>query len=313
MRESEVIARFFRFASGARTIIGAGEDDAAVLSPPPRTRLVCSSDSLIEDVHFFADADSYFLARKSAAVSLSDIAAMGARPLWMTVALAANDKKTKWFARFAEGLKSSTAEFGYAIVGGDLCRAAKVHITTTVIGALKHPPLLRSGARAGEDVWISGAPGEAALAVHCRKNGADKIPPKHLRAANERLHNPSPRLSLGYKLAKIASAAIDMSDGLAACANAIAARSGVKIILHLRDIPPPPCLENLPPDLRQNLMLCGGDDYELFFCAPQNARRKLSHTNAIRIGETAVGGGVKIVGENGATFAARGYEHDFGG
>ncbi len=309
MRESEIIARFFDFAPGDRAPLGIG-DDAAVLSPPPRTRLACCSDSLIEDVHFFADADSFLLARKAAAVSLSDIAATGARPLWMTVALAAK-KNTEWFARFAEGLKSSAAEYGYAVVGGDLCRAEKVCITTTVLGALDGPPLLRSGARAGDDAWISGATGEAALAVHCRKTGR-AAPPNYSDAINKKLNDPHPRLELGCKLAKIASAATDISDGLAASARNVAARSGVRITLRMRDAPIAPPLAALPTPLRNELILNGGDDYELFFCAPKSARNFLAKEKAFRIGEVSAGAGVEIVGADGEAICARGYEHDFG-
>lgn len=309
MRESEVIARFFDFAPGDNAPVGVG-DDAAVLSPPPQTHLACGSDSLIEDVHFFSDDDSFFLARKAAAVSLSDLAATGARPLWMTVALAA-DKNAEWFARFAEGLKSSAAEYQYAIVGGDLCRAEKVCITTTAIGALDGRPLLRNGARAGDDVWISGATGEAALAVHCRKTGI-AAPPHYLDAINKKLNDPRPRLALGCKLSGIATAAMDISDGLAACARAVAARSGIRIVLQMRDIPIPPPLAALPSSLQNELILNGGDDYELFFCAPKNARSFLEKENAFRIGEVSAGAGADIIGADGKTIRARGYEHDFG-
>ena len=310
MRESEIIARFFDFAPGDCAPVGVG-DDAAVLLPPPQARLVCSSDSLLEDAHFFADADSFFLARKSAAVSLSDMAATGARPLWMTVALAA-DKDARWFARFAEGLKSSASEYGYAVVGGDLCRSEKTFITTTVIGALDNPPLLRSGAKSGDDVWISGAPGEAAFAVHCRKHSR-AAPQSCLDAANMKLNDPRPRLELGCKLAKIASAATDTSDGLAAAANSVAARSQVKITLQINRAPVPPMLAALPSSLRNELMLNGGDDYELFFCAPKAARRALAEENVFRIGEVSDGAGAEIVDADGAIIQARGYEHDFGG
>ena len=310
MRESEIIARYFNFARGEHAIVGVG-DDAAVLSPPPGKMLACSTDSLMEDVHFFSDADSFFLARKSAAVSLSDMAALGAKPLWMTVALAADNKSEKWFAKFAKGLKSSAAEHDYAIVGGDLCRAAKLCITTTIIGALDHPPLLRSGAKVGDDVWISGALGEAALAVHCRKTNFS-LSAEHLAAINKKLDDPNPRLALGMRIAKIASAAMDISDGLASAAQTIAAQSGVKIVLQMRDIPPPPPLASLPSSLRNKLILQGGDDYELFFCAPKHARRILEKENAIRIGVASAGAGMEVYDSDGATIRAQGYEHDFG-
>ena len=310
MREREVISRFFNFPGADSVAVGIG-DDAAVLSPPPGAALAASSDTLIEGRHFFSGADSFYLARKAAAVSLSDMAAVGARPLWMLVALTAPGGE-EWFARFAGGLKSSAEEYGYAVVGGDLCRGNLISITTTVIGAVKKTPLLRSGARPGDDAWISGALGLAACAAHCRINNITP-PPQYAAELNGKLDNPAPRLELGQKLSGAASAAVDISDGLIAAAAAVAEQSKVKIVLRRGAIPVLPALQEFPVELQNKFMLGGGDDYELFFCAPKSARKKIAAEGALCIGEVISGAGAEITGANGAPLKIESYEHDFGG
>ena len=310
MREREVISRFFNFPADGSVAEGPG-DDAAVLRPPPGELLAASCDTLIEGRHFFPGADSYYLARKAAAVSLSDMAASGARPLWLLVSLTAPGG-AEWFARFAEGLKSSAAEHHYAVVGGDLCGGGLISITTTAVGAVNKTPLLRSGARPGDDVWISGELGCAAYAAHCRKENI-LPPPEYAAELNAKLDDPSPRLELGQKLAGLASAAVDISDGLSAAAAAVAARSKVRIIVRESAVAVPAALSRLPPELRRRFIFGGGDDYELLFCAPKSARRKLAAENAARIGEAAPGSGAEMTGEDGAPFFEEGYEHDFGG
>lgn len=304
-----MISRFFNFTGGGSVIAGVG-DDAAVLRPPPGEKLAASCDTLIEGRHFFSGADAFYLARKAAAVSLSDMAAVGARPLWMLVALTAPGGK-EWFARFAEGLKSSAAEHDYAVVGGDLCRGDLISVTTTVVGAVQ-TPLLRSGARPGDDVWISGALGCAAYAAHCRNNNIAP-PPQTAAELDAKLDDPAPRLALGRKLAGVASAAVDISDGLVAAAAAVAEQSKVKIIVRGGAVPVPPALSHLAPALRGEFIFGGGDDYELFFCAPKSAQKKLAAENAICIGEVVAGNGAEITGADGAPVNTCGYEHDFGG
>lgn len=309
MRESEAIARFFNFSGDASVLTGVG-DDAAIVTPPAAARLAISSDTLNEGVHFFAGGDAFYIARKAAAVSLSDMAAMGARPLWMTVALSAASG-AEWLARFAAGLKSSSEEYEYAIVGGDLCNGTTVSVTTTVVGVLYGNPLLRSGAQAGDEVWLSGATGEAALAVHYRQK---KIPPPAAiaDAINHKLDDPTPRLAVAKKISGVASAAIDISDGLAAAAAALSAQSKVNIVLQREKIPVPASLAKLPEARQNTLLLNGGDDYELLFCAPAAAHARLSAVGAYCIGEVLAGEGLAIIGGDGTVLSAGGYEHQFG-
>ena len=307
--EREIIARFFNFTGDDSVILGVG-DDAAILSPPPGTKLAMSSDTLVSGTHFFADASPFFLARKAAAVNLSDMAAMGARPLWMTVSLTTSAGE-EWLKQFAAGLADSAADYKYSIVGGDLCRGEITSITAAIVGAVEGPPLLRSTAATGDEVWLSGATGEAAMAVHYRKNNI-ALPPQFADTITAKLDNPSPRLVLGQKLANVASAAIDISDGLAAAADTIATHSKVHLVLQKNKIPVPAALANLPPVLQNNLILGGGDEYELLFCAPPSAHQTLKKENAFCIGEVQTGTGMTIIDKDGTTIAIQGYEHHFG-
>lgn len=329
MRESEIISRFFNFAADDSVEVSVG-DDAAVLVPPPGSRLAFSADTLIEGAHFFSDVDARLLARKSAAVSLSDMAAMGARPLWMTIALSAN-KDNEWFGKFAEGLKSSAKEFHYAIVGGDLCRAGQVTVTSSVVGEMPDKPLLRSGASVGDEVWLSGATGEAAFAARlraARHNGESananqeageqaeilNFAPsaEHRKLLDQKLDDPSPRVALGQTLTKIASAAIDISDGLIAAASSLSANSKVQIVLQMNSIPVSPALADLPRQLQHQLICGGGDEYELLFCAPAAAHAAARDTGSICIGKVTAGEGAYIQDADGGTIQVCGYEHHFG-
>ncbi len=337
MREREVIAEFFDFAAGEGVRVGVG-DDAAVLSPPRGRKLAMSTDTLIAGVHFLPSDNPFFVARKAAAATLSDLAATGARPLWMTLSLTlgravgrkrrltlregkARDealaRRKKWFAEIARGFKNSAAEYGYSIVGGDLARGDETKLTTTALGELAGAPLLRTGARAGDDIWLSGCVGDAALALRLRKKNPGVVPPLAHKRVNERLHNPQPRLELGLALAGLASAAIDLSDGLASGACDLARASGVCLLLDSAKLPASPAMRRLRADMRRRLMLEGGDDYELLFCADPRHRKtldkKFGGVRISRIGEVCAGGGAfALAGGARESLAGRGYEHDFG-
>lgn len=322
MREQEIIRRYFGFsknavlADGKGVEVGVG-DDAAVLRPPPGAALAMSTDTLNAEVHFFSDVPPFLLARKAAAVSLSDIAAMGAVPLYLTVALSAPKMAAEWFENFARGLQSSAAEYNYAIVGGDLTRAKKISVTTTAIGALAAAPLLRGGARAGDVLWVSGTLGGAAHALGVLRG--------ELPAADDMedslncLQNPQPRLQLGAGLAGTATAAMDLSDGLLTAAKTIAKMSGAAMEIFAENIPPAKSLQALSEQQKQNCVLCGGDDYELLFSAPQNAAEKIarlaSQTPVCKIGEVKKGAGVKLFSnekeKKQIPAPKNGYEHNF--
>ena len=207
-------------------------DDAAVLSPPSGARLAISTDTLVEGVHFFADMAPDDLAHKAAAVSLSDLAAMGARPLWMSVSLTVLASKTAgWFASFADGLRASAKRirlFFNRRRFNNRRGFIRYHKRRWV--RLIKRPCCVAAQKSGDDVWLSGVVGEAALAVAFRKRKIQLPPlsPKTLEIAEQRLSNPVARTCLGQKIAAVANAAIDLSDGLSAAANAIADASGVR-------------------------------------------------------------------------------------
>lgn len=314
MREQEIIRRYFaqRAAGAADVEVGVG-DDAAVLAPPDG-KLVVSTDTLNAGVHFFADADPYTLARKAAAVSLSDIAAMGGQARWLTVALtAAADASAEWFESFARGLASSSAEHRYAVIGGDLTRGAQCAITTTALGICHQPPLTRSGAKAGDEVWLSGSVGLAAYALAVRRG--DLPAAGDMRAAERCLHDPTPRLALAAALADKAHAMMDISDGLLITAQTIAEQSAVQIVLDAAALPLPPALAHLPAQAAHQCQFTGGDDYELLFTAPPAANIASLASAALpltRIGAVAAGSGaiVQLDGKP-LDFPAAGYSHDF--
>ncbi|MDM5147800.1 thiamine-phosphate kinase [Candidatus Persebacteraceae bacterium Df01] len=314
MHERRVIADYFYFSHNQSVTVGIG-DDAAVVRPPTNAQLAVSTDTLVENVHFFSDAAPFFLARKAAAVSLSDMAAMGARPLWMTVALTAT-KGADWLAAFANGLRNSAAEFDYAIIGGDLSRGERVSVTTTAIGTVEGTPIVRGGATIGDDVWLSGATGEAALAVRWRQKILPIPENTDYATVLARLDNPTPRVALGFSLRGIASAAMDLSDGLMLAAEDVAATSGVSIVLEFPRLPVAAALHCLSESARNELMLAGGDDYELLFCAPTTKHAQVlaaSNGTAYCIGQVVAGEGVIVRDVNGQeiNLSQKGYEHDF--
>lgn len=308
MREHEIIGAFFDYAADESVVVGIG-DDAAVVKPPHDSKLAISTDTLVAGVHFGDNDNPHFIARKSAAVSLSDIAAMGARPLWMTIAITFGGGKDarQWFAAIGEGFKSSAKEYAYTIIGGDLTSGRQTQLTTTVIGAVINKPITRGGALPGDDIWLSGAVGDAALALHKPEVADDKC--------RARLHNPSPRLDLAASLANVASAAMDLSDGLAVAVCQMAKASGAKFVIDAANIPASALMKTLPHNERLTLMLDGGDDYEILFCAAAGKREVIGATcpGAVRIGYVCAGrGGNVLIDGKEESLTGRGYEHNFG-
>lgn len=321
MRERDIIDNFFKLSfdntNAINIKIGIG-DDAAAVFPPVGEHLLISTDTLVENIHFFSDVNAYALGIKSAAVSLSDIAAMGARALWMTVSLSRPPVASDWFRDFAQGLSDSTKQYNYAIIGGDLTRANAITITTTVMGAMQGTPLQRSGAKLGDDIWVSGYIGAAAYAVGTRlKNYAANINAVAMKQAIKSLETPIPRLALGQALVDLAHTAMDISDGLLTTAQAIADASACCLSIDTCAIPLPPCLENAPQVIRHNCTLAGGDDYELFFTAPIHHRQAITAlaSNAVpltRIGSVQEGTGVLLwENEQLVSMEQSGYEHNF--
>jgi thiamine-monophosphate kinase len=312
--EFELIARYFeRPARGA--LLGVG-DDAALVRPGPGMELAVSTDMLLEGRHFSVGADPRALGHKALAVNLSDMAAMGATPRWALLAIALPAADERWLAGFTQGLFALADRFAVDLIGGDTTRGP-LTIAITVLGEVPDGlALFRAGARPGDDVWVSGALGGAALALAAR-SGRTRLAPAQAASAGRRLDAPEPRVELGERLRGIASSAIDISDGFAGDLRHVLERSAVGALVHYARLPKAPEFAGLVDDqLERDCVLSGGDDYELLFTAPQSSRGEIQTLGVdIRIALTRVGviqPGDKLVllDANGAPMASGGgYDH----
>jgi thiamine-monophosphate kinase len=309
--EFDLIRRFFQ-RPVRRAALGVG-DDCALLAPAPGMQLAVSSDMLVEGRHFFADVDPRLLGHKSLAVNLSDLAACGARPLAFTLALSLPRADAAWTEAFAGGLLALADAHGCELVGGDTTQGP-LNICITVFGEV--PPgqaLLRSGAHAGDDIWVSGSLGDARLALEALL-GHTTLPPGTLAAARQRLEAPTPRVALGQALRGIASSALDVSDGLLGDLGHILEQSRVGASLDTRMITPLLDAGQQAPlaiDLLHQCTLSGGDDYELCFTAPADRRDAVqaagrdTATRVTRIGCIEEQPGLRLIGPDGAAMAPR--------
>ncbi|HYN13853.1 MAG TPA: thiamine-phosphate kinase [Burkholderiales bacterium] len=235
-------------------------DDCALLRPNAGLDLAITTDMLVEGRHFLAGADPRALGHKALAVNLSDLAAIGAAPRWALLALALPAADETWLQGFSAGMFALAERHGVEIVGGDTTCAPLRTITITALGEVPAGvALYRAGARPGDDIWVSGELGGAALGL---------ARPDIARAA-ARLQQPEPRVELGERLRGIAHAAIDVSDGLTGDLAHILERSQVGALVQYDRIPRPQYLRDLnEEELERNCVLSGGDDYELLFTAP---------------------------------------------
>jgi thiamine-monophosphate kinase len=243
-------------------ILGIG-DDAAVVELPAGRQLVVCTDTLVEDVHFPAATDPHAVGYKSLAVNLSDLAAMGAEPAWFLLSLALPEHDPDWIDAFAGGMAELAHSTGIVLAGGDTTRG-KLCITVTAAGHLPAgQAITRGGARPDDRIFVSGEPGRAAFALGQLQSGVEL-------GGQDRnaLDYPVPRLALGKALRGLATACIDLSDGLSADLGHILEQSGAGAVLELGDLPHPDSLSGLSETTRWNLQLTGGDDYELCFTAP---------------------------------------------
>lgn len=264
--EFELIRRHFTRPT-RHTVLGAG-DDAALLAMTPGMELAVSADMLVAGTHFFADADPRQLGWKSLAVNLSDLAAMGALPKWATLAIALPQADEPWVAQFADGFFACAERYQVDLVGGDTTRGP-LAISVQIMGEVQPGKALRrSTAQAGDEVWVSGTLGSAALALAALQ-GRYALPADELETCLPALHLPQPRVELGLLLAPYASSAIDISDGLLADLGHILEHSRLGAELDLRRVPCAPVVrQRLAEREVQRMALAGGDDYELCFTAP---------------------------------------------
>ena len=314
MGEFDLIARYFT-RPVRRATLGVG-DDCALLSVTPGMQLAVSSDMLVEGRHFFADVDPAHLGHKALAVNLSDLAACGARPLAFTLALALPRVDAPWLQAFADGLLRLADAHQCELVGGDTTQGP-LNLCVTVFGEVPTgQALLRSGARVGDDIYVSGTPGEARLALDALR-GRLALPPTALQQLRPRLEQPTPRVALGLALRGVASSAIDVSDGLLGDLGHILKASGVgacvdaTVATNLLAASAQQAGAAADFDA-QTLMQCalaGGDDYELVFTAPPaqqaavQAAAQASGTRATRIGRVEPAPGLRVVDSQGQPVA----------
>lgn len=305
--EFDLIARFFT-RPVRRAALGVG-DDCALLTPKPGMQLAISCDMLVSGTHFFADTDPRELGHKSLAVNLSDLAAMGARPVAFTLALSLPAPDAAWLGPFAEGMFALADRHDCELIGGDTTRGP-LNICVTVFGEVPiGQALRRDTAQAGDDIWISGILGEARLALAGLRSELP-LDPTELAAASERLHSPAPRVELGMALAGIAHAAIDVSDGLTGDLKHILNRSGLGATLNIDALPAGPMLARQSLELRRRFTQAGGDDYELCFTASPERRDAVLAASAscgvvvTRVGAIEREAGLRLVDASGQPLAA---------
>ena len=300
--EADIIRLFTR--SDPNVVLGPG-DDSALFRPEAGMEMAVSTDMLVSGQHFFTDTDPYKLGHKSLAVNLSDMAAMGANPRWATLALALPESlikiDTKWVESFAGGLLELACSHRVALIGGDVTRGP-LTICIQIIGEVaKGRALRRSGARVGDDIWISGKLGDAALALLHERHQI-KLEPDEFAECLNSLLLPVARVDLGQRLVGLANSAIDISDGLLADLGHILERSNVAATISLEEVN---CSAILKKYFSQrqviNCMLAGGDDYELCFTVPKERRSKIDKISQetgiplTRIGKIIMGEGLVVL------------------
>jgi thiamine-monophosphate kinase len=313
--EFDLISRHFT-RPAANAVLGVG-DDCALVDVTNGMDLTVSTDTMVSGTHFFPDVDPEHLGHKALAVNLSDIAAMGAMPYWAMLALTVPNVDHQWLAAFAKGFFDLAAEYNVSLIGGDTTRGP-LTLTVTIMGEVPAGAALRrSGAKAGNDVWVSGTVGDAALAV-AHRHGKVVLTEGDYHEAVMRLYEPTPRVALGQALRGMATAAIDISDGLLADLGHICRLSGVGATVDLTSIPVSAIgAKHFASDAGRTAIVAGGDDYELCFTAPANSRESIADLTDVlgvpltRIGQVKRGKGVSLLGPDGKAVKidGRGYDH----
>jgi len=286
--EFELIRSYFTHAV-PRTLLGVG-DDAALINPSRGQVLAVAADMLVADRHFFRDADPQSVGHKALAVNLSDMAAMGAVPRWATLGIALPKADARWVAAFSKGFMALARKHGVDLIGGDTTRGP-MNICVQIIGEVPvKQALRRDGAKPGDDVWVSGTLGDAALAVAARTRRIT-LKAAERKPAQRRLDWPQPRLALGLALRGIARSAIDVSDGLVADLGHICERSKVAAVVDFARLPMSALMRrHHTSSFARAALLSGGDDYELCFTAAPAQRAAVEHaasrarTRVTRIG-----------------------------
>ena len=294
MAEFSIIDTYFNRQINSSVDLGVG-DDSALLTPPPNQQLVICADTLVAGRHFPLDTNPHAIGWKSVAVNLSDIAAMGAKPHSILLALSLPQIDHDWLKGFSQGLYDCCDQFGVSLIGGDTTQSPHLTISVTALGWIETgKAITRSGAQVGDYVCVSGTVGDAAFALHNLGHPLQK-----------RLDYPTPRCQLGQQLKGLASSMIDVSDGLAQDLGHILKASKVGAILELSQLPISPDLQNLTQEQQWQYALAGGDDYELCFTiSPQNYEKLLQQQLDVNISKIG-----QIDQKTELTFVQNGVDH----
>jgi thiamine-monophosphate kinase len=314
--EFALIRRFFdRPIKDGSVLLGIG-DDGAVIAPDSDRQLICVVDTIVAGVHYPADLSPFDIGYRSVAINLSDMAAMGGRPRWMMLALSMPKTDVGWLSLFAKGLFTAASEYKVSLVGGDTTRGETTVISTQLLGDIDpHNVMKRSGAAPGDSIFVTGTPGDAAAGLSLLISGSDKT--SESKYLIERFVRPKARVAFAAAITKLASAAIDLSDGLYADLQKLltASKVGAKVELTLLPLSAE-ILAKFYYDKATNFALAGGDDYELCFAAPQSkdaeihALAKKNQLQVARIGEVISGSGIMCT-KDGVPFeyTDSGYRH----
>jgi thiamine-monophosphate kinase len=292
VKEFELISSFFADRGPKRkdVILGIG-DDAALTKVPEDNLLVVATDTMVEDVHFFKDAPPRSIGHKCLAVNLSDFAAMGAEPAWASVAMTLPEASDEWLEEFTAGLFAIAEYYNVQIVGGDTTQGP-LAITVSVKGFIKEDKaLLRSGAKVGDWIYVTGQLGDAALTV-ANKLGQVDLDSNIATLSEQKFNYPSARIAAGHVLRHAATSAIDISDGLIQDLRHIIRASGVSAEVNLDNLPVSPSVNAaLSEELALEMALIGGEDYELLFTVPEEKKAYLEQNS------TAMGVGFHCIGQ----------------
>ncbi|MDG0971265.1 MAG: thiamine-phosphate kinase [Porticoccaceae bacterium] len=313
-REFELIATYFKDLTDRQGVaLGIG-DDGALVNPSTNTQLVVATDTLVESVHFPAHASAEQIATRALCVNLSDMAAMGATPRWFTLALTIEKADPSWLAGFSRGLAEIAKEFGVALIGGDTT-SGPLTISLTLLGEVSvGGALQRDGAKAGDSIYVTGNLGDGAASLHALQYPDAEHEIQRLRA---RFYRPQPQVQVGQKLQGMASACIDISDGLIADLGHICQASGVSANLDSKLLPIHPDVTRQFPQQALDWALSGGDDYQLCFTVAESSRDRIERLilsgelDATMIGEilpSAETGSLVMVDKIGAQLN-KGFDH----
>ncbi len=327
MSEFDLIRRYFtRPSPGAALGVG---DDAALLRVSLDMELAISTDMLVSGTHFLPDADPFLLGHKALAVNISDLAAMGATPRWALLSLSLPAADESWLERFSAGFFALAEQHGVELVGGDTTHGP-LNLCVTIMGEVPQGKALRrDGAQVGDDIWVSGTLGSAALGL-AHLQGKLHLPPAEVTTCTAALHQPTPRVTLGLALRGVAHSAIDISDGLLADLGHILENSNTGAEIEFDALPVPDVVLTLSPSpspasgeeedlqsLSRRCILAGGDDYELCFTASASRRTEVDAISTklglplTHIGTIVAGNGCTVRAADGSVIKMEdsGYDH----